>query len=122
MRSRAQNAAAAVAALDEAFATKPRDEWLKILDEAPGDFIVTHVNSVNDLPDDPQVQANDYVVDFDHPQHGTIQMIGMPVRLSETPGSVRTPAPEFGQHTEEILLDLGYEWETIADLRKREVI
>jgi crotonobetainyl-CoA:carnitine CoA-transferase CaiB-like acyl-CoA transferase len=122
LRSRAKNGAAAVAALDEAFGSKPRDEWLKILKDAPGDFIVTLVNSVNDLPDDPQVQANDYVVDFDHPQHGTIQMIGMPVRLSETPGGVRTPAPEFGQHTEEVLLDLGYDWEQIADLRKREVI
>jgi crotonobetainyl-CoA:carnitine CoA-transferase CaiB-like acyl-CoA transferase len=122
LRARARNAAAAVAALDEAFASKPRHEWLAILRDAPGDFIVTHVNSVNDLPGDPQVRANDYVVDFDHPQHGTIQMLGMPVRLSETPGRVRAPAPEFGQHTEEILLDLGYDWEAIADLRKREVV
>ncbi len=122
MRSRGQNAEAAVALLDEIFASKPRDEWMKILREDEGDFIFTRVNNVNELPDDPQVQANDYVVDFDHPQHGTIQMVGMPVRLSETPGGIRTPAPEFGQHTEEILLDLGYEWEAISDLRKREVI
>ena len=122
MRSRARNAAAAVAVLDELFASKPRDEWMKILREDPGDFIFTQVISVNDLPDDPQVRANDYIVDFDHPQHGTIQMIGMPVRLSETPGSVRSPAPEFGQHSEEILLDLGYDWDAIGDLRKREVI
>jgi crotonobetainyl-CoA:carnitine CoA-transferase CaiB-like acyl-CoA transferase len=122
MRVRAQNAAAAVAILDEIFASKPRDEWLKILREDDGDFIFTHVNSVHDLPDDPQVKANDYVVDFDHPQHGTIQMLGMPVRLSETPGQVRTPAPEFGQHSEEILLELGYDWDAISDLRKREVI
>ena len=122
MRSRGQNAEAAVALLDEIFASKPRDEWMKILRQDEGDFIFTQVNNVNELPDDPQVQANDYVVDFDHPQHGTIQMIGMPVRLSETPGGIRAPAPEFGQHTEEILLDLGYEWEAISDLRKREVI
>ncbi len=122
MRSRGQNAEAAVALLDEIFASKPRDEWMKILRQGEGDFIFTQVNNVNELPDDPQVQANDYVVDFDHPQHGTIQMIGMPVRLSETPGGIRAPAPEFGQHTEEILLDLGYEWEAISDLRKREVI
>ena len=122
IRSRSQNAEAAVALLDEAFATKPRDEWLKILRESEGDFIFTLVNSVNDLPDDPQVQANDYVIDFEHPQHGTIQMLGMPVGLSETPGRVRMPAPEFGQHSEEILLDLGYDWDAIADLRKREII
>ena len=122
MRVRAQNAAAAVATLDEIFGSKPRGEWLKILREDEGDFIFTHVNSVADLPDDPQVKANDYVIDFDHPQHGTIQMLGMPVRLSETPGRVRTPAPEFGQHSEEILLELGYDWDAISDLRKREVI
>jgi len=122
MRARSQNAAAAVALLDEIFASKPRAEWLKILRESEGDFIYTLVNSVNDLPDDPQVQANDYVIDFEHPQHGTIQMLGMPVGLSETPGRVRSPAPEFGQHSEEILLDLGYDWDAIADLRKREVI
>jgi len=47
----------------------------------------------------------------------------MPFGLSETPGSVREPAPEFGQHTEEILVDLlGYDWDRVTDLRKREVI
>ena len=122
MRSRAQNAAAAIAILDEIFASKPRDEWLAILRAAEGDFIFTLVNSVDDLPDDPQVRANDYVVDYDHPQHGVIQMLGMPVRLSETPGRVREPAPEFGQHSEEILQELGYDWDEITEFRKGEVI
>jgi crotonobetainyl-CoA:carnitine CoA-transferase CaiB-like acyl-CoA transferase len=44
------------------------------------------------------------------------------VRLSETPGSVRLPAPEHGQHTEEILLELGYDWDRIAALREAGVI
>ncbi len=121
--SRAKNREAALAALDEAFASKTRDEWLETLRREPGDFVFTVVNSVDDLPDDPQVRANDYVVDFEHPAHGTLQMLGLPVRLSETPGTVRTPAPEFGQHTEEILLDLlGYDWDRIAELRAKEVI
>ena len=47
-----------------------------------GDFIFTLVNSVDDLPDDPQVQANDYIVDFDHPRFGPTQVVGIPVRLS----------------------------------------
>jgi len=120
--ARFANAAAAVAALDEIFATKPRAEWMRILHEG-GDFIFTLVNRIDDLPADPQVKANDYVVDFDHPQFGTIQVVGMPVRLRETPGSVRLPAPEFGQHTEEILMDiLGYDWERIDQLRRSEVI
>jgi crotonobetainyl-CoA:carnitine CoA-transferase CaiB-like acyl-CoA transferase len=121
--SRAQNAAAAVAILDEAFASKTRDEWIHTLRREPGDFVFSVVNSIDDLPDDPQALANDYVIDFEHPQHGSVKMLGMPVRMSATPGRVRTPAPEFGQHTEEILIGLlGYDWEKLTQLREREVI
>jgi crotonobetainyl-CoA:carnitine CoA-transferase CaiB-like acyl-CoA transferase len=121
--SRAQNAEAAVGILDERFAAKPRDEWIAILRAAPGDFIFTIVNDVGDLPDDPQMQANGYVTEFDHPNFGPTQMLGMPVGFSEMPGSVWRAAPELGQHTEEILLDvLGYDWERIAELRKLDVI
>jgi crotonobetainyl-CoA:carnitine CoA-transferase CaiB-like acyl-CoA transferase len=123
MRVRAGNAAAVIEVFDEVFATRTRGEWIDVLKASPGDFIFTIVNAVGDLPDDPQVRANDYVVDFEHPQFGTTQVMGMPVRLSETPGQVRLPAPEFGQHTEEILLDvLGYDWERISELRAKEVI
>jgi crotonobetainyl-CoA:carnitine CoA-transferase CaiB-like acyl-CoA transferase len=119
---RSVNSEAAIAILDEVFATKPRAEWMKILRDR-GDLIFTLVNSVDDLPEDPQVRANDYVIDFEHPQYGKTQVLGVPVRLSRTPGQVRMPAPEFGQHTEEILLDLlDYDWEQITELRKREVI
>jgi crotonobetainyl-CoA:carnitine CoA-transferase CaiB-like acyl-CoA transferase len=123
MRARAANAAEAVATLDEIFVGKPREEWMRILRDSTGDFIFTVVNEVSDLPDDPQVRANDYVVDFDHPQHGMTAVMGQPVRLSKTPGAIRTPAPELGQHTEEILLDvLGYDWDRITELRKAGVL
>jgi crotonobetainyl-CoA:carnitine CoA-transferase CaiB-like acyl-CoA transferase len=93
------------------------------LSASEGDFIFTIVNSVDRLPEDPQVLANDYVVDFEHPQHGQTRVLGIPVQLSETPGSIRLPAPELGQHTEEVLLDvLGYDWDRIAELRDRKVI
>jgi crotonobetainyl-CoA:carnitine CoA-transferase CaiB-like acyl-CoA transferase len=122
LRVRAANAGAAVEILDEVFASKPRDQWIRIL-RAGGDFIFTVVNSVDELPDDPQVRANRYITDFDHPQFGRTQVVGMPVRLSVTPGSVRLPAPEFGQHTEEILTGLlGYSWEQVAALKDQEVI
>ena len=60
-----------------------------------GDFIFCQVNAVDDLPNDPQVQANQYVVDFDHPRFGATQVMGIPVRLRQTPGSVR-PTPGTG--------------------------
>jgi crotonobetainyl-CoA:carnitine CoA-transferase CaiB-like acyl-CoA transferase len=122
LRVRAANAPAAIQALDEAFATKPRDEWMKILREG-GDFIFCQVNSVDELPEDPQVKANDYVIDFDHPRFGKTKVVGMPLRLRQTPGSVRLPAPEFGEHTEDVLVNLlGYSWEQVGDLKEKEVI
>jgi crotonobetainyl-CoA:carnitine CoA-transferase CaiB-like acyl-CoA transferase len=122
MRVRAANAADCVALLDAIFATRPCAEWLDLLRRG-GDFIFTHVNTVDDLPSDPQVLANGYVAHFDHPAFGATQVVGSPVRLSATPATIRQPAPEFGQHTEEVLTDiLGYSWETIARLREGGVI
>jgi crotonobetainyl-CoA:carnitine CoA-transferase CaiB-like acyl-CoA transferase len=122
LRARAANAPAAIAMLDAVFASKPLTEWLTLL-RAGGDFIFCQVNAVDDLPNDPQVRANDYIVDFEHPRFGPTEVIGLPFHLSETPGSVRLPAPEFGEHTELILTELlGYSWEEVAALKDREVI
>ncbi|MBI1817000.1 MAG: CoA transferase [Deltaproteobacteria bacterium] len=122
MRVRAGNAGECIALLDAIFASQPRAHWLQALSSG-GDFIYTVVNSVDDLPNDPQVLINHYVQDFDHPSFGPTQVVGVPVRLSETPGTIRTPAPEFGQHTEEILTDLlGYSWDDIARLKNANVI
>ncbi len=116
------NATDCVALLDRVFATRPRAEWLDRLRRG-GDFIVTIVNAVDDLPDDPQVQANGYVTTFDHPTFGPTQVVGCPVRLSDTPAQLRLPAPEFGQHTEEVMTGLlGYTWDDIAALKERQVI
>lgn len=116
------NAGDCVAQLDAVFATRPRAEWLPILRQG-GDFIFCIVNSVNDLPDDPQVRANDYVTTIEHPAFGPTDVVGVPVRLSATPGSIRRVAPEFGQHTEEILVEtLGYSWEDVGRLKDAEVI
>ena len=122
MLDRMMNAGECIALLDEVFARRPRAEWLRRL-ASGGDFIYSIINSVDDLPDDPQMQANGYVTAFEHPAFGPTQVVGLPVRLGETPGSIRLPAPEFGQHTEAILTEvLGYSWEEIGRLREEEVI
>jgi CoA:oxalate CoA-transferase len=122
MGVRAGNCAALIEILDQVFASRPRAEWLDVLRKG-GDFIFTIVNSLNDLPDDPQMIANDYIRDFDHPTHGPTKYVGIPVRLSETPGSIRAPAPEHGQHTELLLTELlGYGWDEVGALRERGVI
>ncbi|MEE3327370.1 MAG: CoA transferase, partial [Myxococcota bacterium] len=123
MANRSENAEACIGRLEEAFATRPRPEWLERFQEDGAALIYTIVNSVDDLPTDPQVRANGYVTEVDHPQHGATEMLGIPVALSETPGSIRRVAPELGEHTEEILLDvLGWDWDRIGALREKKVI
>jgi crotonobetainyl-CoA:carnitine CoA-transferase CaiB-like acyl-CoA transferase len=67
--------------------------------KAGGDFIYTIVNSINDLPNDSQMLANDYVVDYEHPSWGPTKVVGHPVIYIETPENPKGPAPEFGEHT-----------------------
>jgi crotonobetainyl-CoA:carnitine CoA-transferase CaiB-like acyl-CoA transferase len=123
MEARAGNAEPCVALLDAAFAEKTRDEWLTCFREDESDLIYTIVNTVDDLPEDPQVMANNYVVELEHPHHGPTKMVGVPVGLSKTPGSVRAAAPELGQHTEDVLLNvLGWDWDRISALVEAEVI
>jgi crotonobetainyl-CoA:carnitine CoA-transferase CaiB-like acyl-CoA transferase len=122
MKARGKNCKEVIAIFDRVFATKPRDQWMKLL-KAGGDFIYTVVNRVSDLPDDPQVIANEYVVDYQHPALGDMKLVGFPVRFSETPADPRGHAPELGQDTEMILTGmLGYSWEDVARLKDSEVI
>jgi len=122
IKSRGKNAVTLIEMIDAVFATRPRDEWMRTL-KAGGDFIYTVVNSVSDLPDDPQVKANNYVVDYEHPALGNMTLLGMPIKLSATPGDPRGHAPELGEHTEVILTEtLGYSWDDIARLREENVI
>jgi len=111
-----------VAILDKVFFTKPRAEWMKALKEG-GDFIYTIVNTINDLPDDPQVIANDYIVDYEHAAVGKTKLVGLPIILSKTPGNPRGRAPELGEQTETILTEmLDYSWDDIAKLREEGAI
>lgn len=119
---RAKNAAELVAILDATFATKTRKEWQDILAKS-GDLIFEPVNTIPDVAADPQVWANGYIAEFDHPTWGRGPMVGFPMHLSGASTAPRLPTPEFGQHTEEILQKvLGYSWEKIARLKDDEVI
>jgi CoA:oxalate CoA-transferase len=122
MRARGKNRRELIEILDKVFATKTRGEWMHVLKHG-GDFIYTVVNSIDDLPTDPQVLANEYVVDYDHPELGRMQVVGVPVMLSQTPGNPRGRAPELGENTELILTELlGYSWDDVAKLREAGVI
>jgi crotonobetainyl-CoA:carnitine CoA-transferase CaiB-like acyl-CoA transferase len=71
---------------------------------------------------DPQVRANDYIVEVDHPTRGRMAAVGVPWRFSETPAEAAAAAPELGQHTEEVLQEVGYSWEQIEALREQGVL
>lgn len=103
--------------LDERFLTKNNEEWMELLKAA--DCICAPVASYGDLVEDPQVRANDYIVEVDHPTQGRIPVVGAPWRFSETPTKIAPAAPELGQHTEEILQELGRSWEQIEELRSQ---
>ena len=119
---RAQNSEEIIAIMDEIFINKTATEWVKALKEA-GDVICTPIQRIPQLLDDPQVLANNYINDYNHEALGPMQVPGIPITLSETPGVVKSEAPEFGQHTEEVLMEFGgYSWEDIAQLREEEVI
>ncbi|MBI4216615.1 MAG: CoA transferase [Chloroflexi bacterium] len=118
--ARDQNAAELIAIIDPIFLRRPRDEWLRLLKGQ--DIPCSPVNRLSDLASDPQYVANHYIVDFDHPALGKIKVPGIPVEFSQTPGGIRRPAPEFGEHTEEILLELGYTWDDLAHFRTEGII
>ena len=115
IEARGQNAKKLIAILDQRFATKTRDEWTKILKEEG--CIFTPIQTPLEVSNDPQTIANNYFIDVQHPVWGKIKMVGFPWDFSETPASCRREAPAFGQHTEEILLELGYNKVDIAKFR-----
>ena len=114
------NAPELYAIFRDAFLTKTLEEWRPILgrEEIPW----APSQSFREVVNDPQARANDFFVPFDHPTHGPMEVVANPINLSETPATVRLPAPEFSQHTEEVLQEAGYTWDDIIRFKEEDLI
>ncbi len=103
--------------LKDIIRTRPRAEWLKPLAEAG--LPAAPVNDYSDVANDPQVIANEYMVEIEDPIYGKTRLPGIPVKLSETPGKVERLGPELGHDTEDVLMELcGYTWDDLAKLKE----
>jgi crotonobetainyl-CoA:carnitine CoA-transferase CaiB-like acyl-CoA transferase len=114
--ARMKNIAALTTILSDCLKQRPTRDWLQDLDAAG--IPAGPVNKVGDALGDPQVIARDMVVTLKHPRAGMTRALGLPIKFSSTPGSVRRPAPLFGEHTREILVELGYDDSDIAALAR----
>jgi crotonobetainyl-CoA:carnitine CoA-transferase CaiB-like acyl-CoA transferase len=94
-------------------------EWLARLEAA--EVPCGPVNDVLAAFEQPQARAREMDQTIDHPALGPIRQVGVPFKLSASPAAIRTPPPLLGQHTDEVLAELGYEPAAIADLRERGV-
>jgi len=116
---RSKNRDALTVALEENLQTKTSSEWIEILNAAgvPCGPILT----IDQVFANEQVQHLRLAREISHPQLGSMQILGLPVTLSRTPGAIRTPTPEKGEHSDEILRELGMNAEEIRQLHEEGV-
>jgi crotonobetainyl-CoA:carnitine CoA-transferase CaiB-like acyl-CoA transferase len=109
------------AILDKTMKGKTRAEWAEAISK--GGVPCGPVKNIGEITSDPQVLHREMVIEMEHATTGTLKMMGIPVKLSDTPGEVKLPPPLLGEHTDEILGDLlGHSDEIIGELRDKNVI
>ncbi len=108
------------AGMQQILLTKTSDEWFTRL--ASKNIPISKVPAINEVFADPQVLARKMLLELDHPTLGKVNQVGIPIKFSETPGEVRSFAPFLGQHTDEMLGELGYSNEERQQLREQGII
>jgi len=117
---RNRNRGELVPVLDELFSTQRADHWLEKL-RAAG-IPSGPINTIAETLAHPQHRARHFIVELDHPLLGPVKSIGNPVNLSTTPVSYRLAPPTLGQHTDEVLAELGYDQTAIESLGEKGVV
>jgi len=117
---RTKNVVALREALNRIFAREPANYWVELLSSAG--VPVSLVRTIGEVLEDPQVIALEMIQECEHPAAGTLRVLGVPVRLSATPGSVRRPAPLLGEHTDAVLVQAGMSPEELSELRNDDIV
>lgn len=105
-----------LALLEELFANRTVKEWVEIFENAK--IPVGPVNKFSDILEDEHIKYREMVVEKEHPTVGNLRMLGIPVKLSRTPGEINTVPPGLGEHSDSVLKDLGYSDEEITALKE----
>jgi crotonobetainyl-CoA:carnitine CoA-transferase CaiB-like acyl-CoA transferase len=108
------------ATLEQTFSQETTAHWLKLLDEAG--VPCGPINDLDQVYHDPHVLARQMLVEQQDPEMGALKNIGIPVKLSLTPGRIRRRAPDLGEHTREVLLEAGYTADDVDRLRDAGVV
>jgi crotonobetainyl-CoA:carnitine CoA-transferase CaiB-like acyl-CoA transferase len=106
--------------LDARFAERTRAEWLAELREVG--LLFAPIQSFFDVLTDEQARANGYIREFEHPRLGAVPLPGFPIRFGKQEAGIRSAAPGLGEHTDQVLRELGYDDDAIFALRERSVI
>jgi crotonobetainyl-CoA:carnitine CoA-transferase CaiB-like acyl-CoA transferase len=108
------------ALLEETLSQQSTAYWLELLAQAG--VVAGPIYNMEQVYQDPQVRAREMVVDLEDPELGTIHNIGIPVKLSATPGTIRRRAPALGEHTQEVLREAGYSADEVKQLVAQGVV
>ncbi|HEX6922515.1 MAG TPA: CaiB/BaiF CoA-transferase family protein, partial [Bacillales bacterium] len=113
---RVENRDELISILNEEFRKEPVNEWISRFENVK--IPCGPVNQFSDILNDPHVKEREMVVDAEHPAIGDFKMLGLPVKLSRTPGKIQSVPPGLGEHTGDILKQLGYSDEEIDTFEK----